>query len=85
MGYTQSKQLWNRIPALPDAFCRWASSNGKIAPALMDEALLLVIAVFSNDDHTPNNVAHVHNRFLVTYNAPLLWTPLTHTSDNKAR
>ena len=83
--YAQSKQLWTRIPALHAVFDRWVSSNGKTLPALTDEALPQVIAASSTDDHTPNNVAHAHNRCLATYNAPSPWTPLTHISDSEAR
>ena len=85
MGYTQSKQLWTRIPALLAVFCRWASSNGKIAPAPTDEALLRAIAGFSTDDHTPNNAAHAHNGCLATYSAPSPLIPLIHISDREAR
>ena len=85
MGYTQSKQLWNRIPALHGAFYRLVSSNEKTLPALTDEAPLLATATSSNGDHTPNNAAHAHNRCPVTYNAPSPLTPLTHTLDREAR
>ncbi len=56
-----------------------------VHPAQIIQSLPQAIAAFSTDDHTPSNVARVHNRCPVTYNAPSPWIPLTHTWDNKAR
>lgn len=51
----------------------------------MDEALPQATATSSNDDHTPNNAAHVDNRYLATYNAPSPWSPLSRILDNVVR